>query len=128
MIPTDIDQLLEISDVNLSLSPEKVKKEDISGLDMIVNQTMSEPPKTTSSAKLQLSGGGGDDTNKDISSETFVKAQEEDSVDGRVHSLSQNFGVDLSNNYENKKAVGNLSGNTYVKDDIANLDDFETKP
>ena len=45
-----------------------------------------------------------------------------------MHSLSQNFGVDLSNNYENKKAVGNLSGNTYVKDDIANLDDFETKP
>ena len=68
-IPTDVEQLLQISDVDLSLSPEKIKKEDISGLDMIVDQTMSAPSiQTTSNARLQLSGGGGnDDSTKDVS-------------------------------------------------------------
>ena len=68
-IPTDVEQLLQISDVDLSLSPEKIKKEDISGLDMIVDQTMSAPSiQTTSNARLQLSGGGGnDDSTKDMS-------------------------------------------------------------
>ena len=64
-IPSDIEQLLQISDVDLSLSPEKIKKEDISGLDMILDQTMSAPSiQTTSNARLQLSGGGNDDSTK----------------------------------------------------------------
>ena len=84
-VPTDIEQLLQISDVDLSLSPEKIKKEDISGLDMIVDQTMSAPSiQTTSNARLQLSGGGNDDSTKDMSAKdassgTFVKDDQVDS-------------------------------------------------
>ena len=36
-------------------------------------------------------------------------------------------GVNLSFDIETKKDAKNLSGQTYVKDDIANMDDFETK-
>ena len=76
-IPTDVEQLLQISDIDLSLSPEKIKKAgDISGLDMIADQTMSAPPKiVTSSAKLQLSGGSNNDDSA-TSSGTFVKEPE----------------------------------------------------
>ena len=70
-VPTDIDQLLEISGVDLNLSPEKKKKAtagaDISGLDVIADQTLTAPPKSTSNVKLQLSDGC------NISSETYVK-------------------------------------------------------
>ena len=99
---TDIEQLLQISDIDLSLSPEKIKKEDISGLDMIVDQTMSAPPKiVTSCAKLQLSGGSTHEdesvTKDNVSSGTFVKEPE----------------MELPKETE----VDNISSGTFVKDD-----------
>lgn len=64
-IPADIDKFLNISDIDLSLSPEK-KKGDISGLDVIADQTLSLPPKTNSGIKLQLSGNNSAEL-KDVS-------------------------------------------------------------
>jgi hypothetical protein len=50
----NVDEFLEISGVDLSLSPEK---KDLSGLDVLTNQTLSLPPKPSSNIKLQLSNG-----------------------------------------------------------------------
>ena len=46
----------------------------------------------------------------------------------QVSSRSQISGFDLSVGSEIKKELKNTSGQTYVKDDFANLDDFEAKP
>ena len=46
----------------------------------------------------------------------------------QVSSRSQISGLDLSVGSEIKKELKNTSGQTYVKDDFANLDDFEAKP
>ena len=72
-VPTDVDQLLQISGIDLDLSPEKKKPGDLSGLDFIADQTMSLPPKSTSNIQLQLSNG--DNESRNLSSETFVKGQ-----------------------------------------------------
>lgn len=53
----DVNEMLEISGVDLSLSPEKKKMADMSGLDLIADQTLSLPPASTSDVKLQLSTG-----------------------------------------------------------------------
>lgn len=56
----DVNQMLDISGVDLSLSPEKKKMADLSGLDLITDQTLSLPPQapvSTSEVKLQLSTG-----------------------------------------------------------------------
>ena len=79
-VPTDIDQLLEISGVDLDLSPEKKRPAELSGINMIAEQTLSLPPKSNSDVKLQLSNGG---------------------------------------------QVSNISSETYIKDDVANLNDFD---
>ena len=79
-VPTDIDQLLEISGVDLDLSPEKKRPAELSGINMIAEQTLSLPPKSTSDVKLQLSNGG---------------------------------------------QASNISSETYIKDDVANLNDFD---
>ena len=105
-IPTDIEQLLQISDVDLSLSPEKIKKEDISGLDMIVDQTMSAPTiQTTSNARLQLSGGGNDDSAKDMSAKDM--------------SAKYMSAKDMSANDTSAKDMSakDTSSGTFVKDD-----------
>ena len=100
-IPTDIEQLLQISDVDLSLSPEKIKKEDISGLDMIVDQTMSAPTiQTTSNARLQLSGGGNDDSAKDMSAK-YMSAKDISANDTSAKDMS----------------AKDTSSGTFVKDD-----------
>ena len=88
-VPTDIDQLLEISGVDLDLSPEKKKPAELSGINMIAEQTLSLPPKSTSDVKLQLSNGG--QTNN-ISSETYIKddvADLEDFDGGRPPSSNE---------------------------------------
>jgi hypothetical protein len=105
-IPTDIEQLLQISDVDLSLSPEKIKKEDISGLDMIVDQTMSAPTiQTTSNARLQLSGGGNDDSVKDMS----AKYMSADDTSAKDMSANDTSAKDMS--------AKDASSGTFVKDD-----------
>ena len=41
---------------------------------------------------------------------------------------SQTSGLDLSIDSEKKRDLKNLSGQTYVKDDVADLEDFGAKP
>ena len=115
-IPTDIEQLLQISDVDLSLSPEKIKKEDISGLDMIMDQTMSAPTiQTTSNARLQLSGGGNDDSAKDMSAKD-VSAKDMSAKYMSAKDMSAN---DMSANDTSAKDMSakDASSGTFVKDD-----------
>ena len=110
-IPTDIEQLLQISDVDLSLSPEKIKKEDISGLDMIVDQTMSAPTiQTTSNARLQLSGGGNDDSTKDMSAKDMsAKYMSAKDISAKDISANDTSAKDMS--------AKDASSGTFVKDD-----------
>ena len=82
-VPTDIDQLLEISGVDLELSPQKKGPAELSGINIITEQTLSLPPKSNSDLTLHLSNGDHVSTN--------------------------------------------ISSETYIKDDVANLDDFDRK-
>ena len=83
-VPTDIDQLLEISGVDLELSPQKKGPAELSGINIITEQTLSLPPRSNSDLALQLSNGDHVSTN--------------------------------------------ISSETYIKDDVANLEDFDRKP
>ena len=64
-------------------------------------------------------------------SHTHISSSQYSLIDKKllqVSSRSQISGLDLSVGSEIKKELKNTSGQTYVKDDFANLDDFETKP
>ena len=64
-------------------------------------------------------------------SHTHISSSQYSLIDKKllqVSSRSQISGLDLSVGSEIKKELKNTSGQTYVKDDFANLDDFEAKP
>ena len=66
----NIDDFMDISDVDLNLSPEK---KEISGLEIISNQSISIPPPPTrvnSNLKLSLSNGSRNSIND--STETYI--------------------------------------------------------
>ena len=63
----NIDDFMDISDVDLNLSPEK---KEISGLEIISNQSISIPPRrVNSNVKLSLSNGK---NSINTSTETYV--------------------------------------------------------
>ena len=116
---TDINRLLEISDVDLSLSPEK---KEISGLEVITNQSISLPPKSSSNVKLSLSNG------KDASSEGFSKDDEVVGIHGSpgTSNLSDalKHSLILKQNSTVQLPISTDKEISDAKDDVANLNDF----
>ena len=116
---TDINRLLEISDVDLSLSPEK---NEISGLEVITNQSISLPPKSSSNVKLSLSNG------KDASSEGFSKDDEVVGIHGSpgTSNLSDalKHSLILKQNSTVQLPISTDKEISDAKDDVANLNDF----
>ena len=122
-VPTDIDQLLEISGVDLELSPQKKAPAELSGINMIMEQTLSLPPlPATEDVTLQLSTG----EQACSSSETFIKddVANLNDFDRRTPKIDISPALDVD---RDQACTKNISSETFIKDDVANLDDFERR-
>ena len=109
-----VDNFLEISDVDLNLSPEK---KDISGLEMITNQSISRPPKASpSNVKLSLSNGK--DNMNNVSSETYVKEDAADLGDFKKSSTSLTLEEEDNNDKEILMSTSNISPKIQKLSDI----------
>ena len=115
-----VDNFLEISDVDLNLSPEK---KDISGLEMITNQSISRPPKA-SPTNVKLSLSNGKDTMNNVSSETYVKEEAADLDDFKKSSIPTILEAEV--NKENLMSTSNASiNNTNVRSESKKHSDIE---
>ena len=115
-----VDNFLEISDVDLNLSPEK---KDISGLEMITNQSISRPPKA-SPTNVKLSLSNGKDTMNNVSSETYVKEEAADLDDFKKSGIPSILEAEV--NKENLMSTFNASvNNTNVRSGSKKHSDIE---